>query len=130
MVKREQSMPAQRQGKLRLQERSAQAPTSDDDDLNLALDDDDEEEDLEEEDFDDGLDDEAIAAAQAEAAEEEAEEEEDDKAAEEEAEHFALASESAESVDDLEGEAFLADEENGHKPARASHSGPSRGTLA
>ena len=134
MVKREQTMPAQRQGKLRLQERSAQAPTSDADDLNLALgdeDDDDEEEDLEEEDFDDGLDDEAIAAAQAEEAEEaEKEEEEDEEEAEEEAEHFALAGESAESGDDLEGEALLTDEENGHKPARASHSGSSRGTLA
>ena len=132
MVKREQSMPAQRQGKLQLQERSTQAPTSDADDLDLALDedDDDEEEDLEEEDFDDGLDDEAIAAAEAAEAEEEVDEEEDEEEAAEEAEHFALASANAESVDDLEGEAFLADEENGHKPARASHSGPSRGTLA
>ena len=131
MVKREQTRPAQRQGKLRLQERSAQAPISDADDLNLALDgedEDDEEEDLEEEDFDDGLDDEAIAAAEAEEAEEE--KEEDEEEAEEEAEHFALASTDVESVDDLEGEAFLADEEHGQKPARASHSGPARRVLA
>jgi RNA polymerase primary sigma factor len=132
MVKREQSMPAQRQGKLRLQEQSAQAPISDADNLELALEDedeDDEEEDLEEEDFDDGLDDEAIAAAEAEE-EEEAEAEEDEEEAEEEAERFALASKDVEDVDDLEGDAFLTDEEHGPKPARASHSGPPRGPLA
>ncbi|HEU5200350.1 MAG TPA: RNA polymerase sigma factor RpoD [Ktedonobacterales bacterium] len=133
MVKREQSIPAQRQGKLRLQERSAQAPTSDADDLNLALEDedeDDEEEDLEEEDFDDGLDDEAIAAAEAEEEAEEEETEDNEEEAEEEAERFALASKDTENEDDLEGEPFLTDEEHGSKPARASHSGPARGPLA
>jgi RNA polymerase primary sigma factor len=128
MVKREQSVPGQREGKLQLQERGAPAPISEAEDLDIAFDEDEDgdEEDLEE--FDDGLDDEAIAAEEA---EEEEAEGENEEAAAEEAEHFALASGSMESGDELEAEEdFLADEESGHKPARVSHPGTPRGSGA
>ncbi len=131
MVKREQSVPGQRQGKLQLQERGAPAPISEAKDLDIAIDDDEDgdEEDLEE--FDDGLDDEAIAAQEAEEEEEAEAEGENEEAAAQEAEHFALASGSMESEDELEAEEdFLADEESGHKPARVSHSGTPRGSVA
>jgi len=128
MVKREQSVPVQRQGKLQLQERGEPASVSEAKDLDIAIDDDDEdgdeEEDLEE--FDDGLDDEAIAAEQAEQEEEEKAEEENEEAAAEEAEHFALASGSMESEGELAEEAFLAEQEREHKPAKSAHAGAGR----
>jgi len=135
MVKRKYQVPTQRQGKLRLQARAERTPIIDTDKLEELLGDEDEdgdeEEDCAEDDFDDGLDDDAIVAERAAEEEAEAEPEEDESEVAAEAEHFALASGSADHIDEgADGEPFLPDEDERQKPARATHLMAPRGTSS